>query len=97
VERGRFLGFLGVRGSRDDLDMSGVPEVKIVTTFFACERCAVCGREWDGEYPVPTAYTVKSIESELPPMPVCDYCIEEKYPPELFKTLMEDREYFWAN
>lgn len=73
-----------------------LPEVKIGTTFFADEVCAVCGRDWDSDYPVPTAYTVESIEAGDLPSPVCDHCVEA-HAPTVFADLMAKREYFWAN
>jgi hypothetical protein len=77
--------------------MSGLPPVKIGTTFFARETCAVCRREWSGgQTPVPTVYTIASIEAELPPEPVCDHCVEQ-HDPDLFAELMADRKYFWEN
>jgi len=63
----------------------------------ALEECAVCGREWEpGQTPVPTVYTVKSIESGDPPAPVCDYCVEAN-DAVLFAELRREREHFWAN
>ena len=45
--------------------------------------------------PVPTAYTVASIEARLPPAPVCDFCVEA-HDPELFDELLTDRRRFFA-
>ncbi len=54
----------------------------------------ICGREWEpGQTPVPTAYTVESIESDDPPQVICDYCVEEHYP-ETFAELLEERRRF---
>jgi hypothetical protein len=77
--------------------MADLPPVKIVTTFFDQDLCAVCGRDWQaGTTPVPTAYTVESIDAGMPPEPVCDHCVEQ-HDPALFKQLMAERKYFWAN
>ncbi|MDX6648908.1 MAG: hypothetical protein QOJ97_859 [Solirubrobacteraceae bacterium] len=77
--------------------MVDLPPNKIATTFFASPRCAVCGREWEqGATPVPTVYTVASFEAELPPEPVCDYCVEE-HDPELFEELLAERRRFYAS
>ena len=76
-----------------------LPEIKITTAPFpaADYRCVVCRREWEpGQTPVPSAYTVESIEADLPPQVVCDYCVEEHYP-EAFAELLEDRERFWSS
>jgi len=46
-----------------------LPEIRIETTEFPAfpYRCAVCGNEWEpGQTPVPSAYTVESIDAELP-------------------------------
>ena len=76
--------------------MTELPEIKITTSFFATDVCAVCGREWEqGQTPVPTAYTVESIEAELPPEPVCDHCIEDRYLEPTFAELMAERQRFW--
>jgi hypothetical protein len=48
-----------------------------------------------GPDPVPIAYTVESIESDLPRF-VCDHCVEEHYP-ETFAELLRERQRFWAS
>ena len=73
-----------------------LPEVKIATTFFAVEQCALCGRGLGQRHPVPTAYAVESIEAELPPVPVCDFCIEKRYP-DLHGELLAERRRFYAS
>jgi hypothetical protein len=76
---------------------SVLPPVKITTAFFAVERCAICGREWErASTPVPTVYTLASIEAEMPPEPVCDFCVEER-DPALFRELLVERQRFHAS
>lgn len=71
-------------------------EPVIETTWFAADHCATCGREWiQGTTPVPSAYTVESIEAGDPPQPVCDHCVEEKYAA-LFERLLAERRSFHA-
>lgn len=77
-----------------------LPEIKITTTQVPAFPyvCAVCGREWEpGQTPVPSAYTVESIEADNPPEVVCDHCIEDRYPDATYAELMAERERFWAS
>ena len=75
-----------------------LPGSKIATCSFAAPACAVCGRDWDDDdgHPVPTVYTLASIEAGDPPVPICDYCVEE-HEPELFHALLVDRRRFYAS
>ena len=74
-----------------------LPPAKMTTTFVPADNCAVCGREWvQGQIPVPTIYTVASIEAGLPPHPIRDYCVEQ-HSPALFEELLADRRRFYAN
>jgi hypothetical protein len=58
-----------------------LPDVRIATTYFAWDACAVCGRAWDNARPVPTAYVEATVGADdVPPVPVCDFCVEEHYP-----------------
>jgi hypothetical protein len=78
--------------------MDDLPEIKITTSFLATDTCAVCGCEWEqGQTPVPTAYTVESIEAGDPPEVVCDICVEKRYPEEKFAELMAERKRFWRS
>ena len=73
-----------------------LPPVRIAAAFLVGDTCAVCGRDWaPGRDPVPTAYTVESIEAGERPAPVCDFCIEEHDPP-LFAALLSDRRRFFS-
>jgi len=69
-------------------------EVRITTTFFDSDVCAVCGREWEqGQTAVATAYSVESIDAGRPPEPVFDFCIQ-KHDPKTFAELLEERQRF---
>lgn len=76
-----------------------LPEIAIRTSFFANDRCAICGCDWGPVGPdpvdaaIPAAYTVESIESGDPPQVVCDHCVEQHYP-ETFAELLEERQRF---
>lgn len=75
--------------------MEVMPPVRIASAFFASPTCAMCGREWEPfADPVPTAYTVESIDADAPPEPVCDFCVE-RHDPELFVALLADRRRFY--
>jgi len=56
----------------------------------------VCGREWWQQDPVPTIYTVASIEAELPPEPICDHCVEQ-HDLDLFAALLAERQRYWSS
>jgi hypothetical protein len=72
-----------------------LPEVRITTSFLTATSCAVCGRHCPMlDIPVPTAYTVASISADLPPIPVCDDCIETRYPAETWDELRAERRRF---
>lgn len=71
-----------------------LPDVRIATTYFAWDACAVCGRAWDNARPVPTAYVEATVGADdVPPVPVCDFCVEEHYP-WLMPTLLAARRRF---
>jgi hypothetical protein len=74
-----------------------LPPSRMVTTFFAGHRCAVCGRDWPPhDPPYPGIFTEASIDADDVPAPVCDYCVEE-HDPELFDALLADRRRFMAS
>ncbi len=55
----------------------------------------ICGARFEqGVIPVPTAYTVASIEADDVPEPVCDDCIEQHYLAEVSRDLLADRQRF---
>ena len=90
---------VALESGRASIDTVKHPEVRVATSFFSQDNCAICGREWDTErtMPFPTAYTVESIDAGDPPQPVCDDCIHEHYPPDVVTHLQAERRYFEAN
>lgn len=69
-----------------------LPEVRIETAAVTATTCAVCGRYCPMlDMPIPTAYTVASIDADDPPVPVCDHCIETRYPNETWDELRAER------
>lgn len=77
--------------------MADLPEIKITWSGASTEVCAKCARRWGlAAMPVPSAYTVASIEADDVPVPVCDYCIDEHYAAETFAELLAKRQRFHA-
>jgi hypothetical protein len=76
--------------------VSVLPPNRIAFTEFPAGVCAVCGSEWWQDHPVPTVYSVASIEAELPAEPICDHCVE-RHDPDLFGALPADRQRFWSS
>jgi hypothetical protein len=75
---------------------SAFPPVRLENSFFHVERCAACGRGWEmHDPPVPTYFTVASIEVDDPPVPVCDLCIEQ-HDPARFDALLAERQRFYS-
>ena len=73
-----------------------VPEVRLTWSGVHLEACGVCEREWPMQaIPVPSYYTVASIETGNVPVPVCDHCIEQ-HSAEMFEALLADRRRFYA-
>lgn len=70
-----------------------LPEVHITTSLFTATSCAVCERYWPPPE-FPTAYTTASIDAGDPPIPVCDHCIETRYPNETWDELRAERRRF---
>jgi len=76
--------------------VSVLPPNRIAFTEFPAGICVVCGREWWQQDPVPTIYTVASIEAELPPEPICDHCVEQ-HDLDLFAALLAERQRYWSS
>jgi hypothetical protein len=75
-----------------------LPSVRIATTYVAAEVCGICSRDWDNRRPVPTAYVESTLggngpEDAAPPVPVCDFCVEQ-HSPVLFDVLLRERRRF---
>lgn len=77
--------------------MTALPANRMATAWITAQTCAVCGRDWPNPFdPIPTIYTQQSIDADLPPDPICDFCVQE-HDPELFAALLADRQRFWAS
>jgi hypothetical protein len=76
-----------------------LPAVRIATTYVAEEACGLCRRDWDNRRPVPTAYVESTLggagagDDAQPPVPVCDFCVEQ-HSPVLFDALLRERRRF---
>ena len=72
-----------------------LPEVRITWCGVPWFQCAVCRKPWQPP-DIPCAYTVESLEAvdTHPPVPVCDECIEKRYPAEVWDELRAERRRF---
>lgn len=72
---------------------TSLPRHKITHTECPWWTCAVCKGEWHQTHPVPSVYTLASIEADLPLIPICDHCVEQ-HDPALFDELLAERRLF---